>query len=47
LLLTGKKVNNSKIRKFLEARCANKEVWLPYVKKWCYRNARNCNWSFT
>jgi ribosomal protein L14E/L6E/L27E len=26
LLLTGKKVNNSKIRKFLEARCANKEV---------------------
>lgn len=33
LILTNKIINDSKIKKFLEAYDANKEVGLPYVKK--------------
>lgn len=47
IILKGKRLNDSAIRKSLVEKVANKEVWLPYVKEWCYRNARNGDRSFT
>ena len=31
-----------KIKRFLKFEGIVKEGWLPYVKRWCYRNARYC-----
>jgi len=42
LLMSSEKVSNAMIRKFLQSYDNDKEVWLPYVKRWCYRNARYC-----
>jgi len=42
LLISGEKINNAMIIKKLQSYDNNKEVWLPYVKRWCYRNARYC-----
>ena len=38
-------INNDKgtdlqIKRFLKLKGIVKEGWLPYVKRWCYRNAR-------
>lgn len=30
-----------KIKNFIKFEGIDKEVWLPYVKRWCNRNARN------
>ena len=36
-----------KIKKFLKEKGIVKEGWLPYVKRWCTRNARCSFRSFT
>jgi hypothetical protein len=41
-LVSEKKISNAMIREFLQSYDNNKEVWLPYVKRWCYRNAGYC-----
>ena len=40
LIVENKQVSNSMIRRFLQLNDVDKEVWLPYVKGWCYRNGR-------
>jgi hypothetical protein len=45
--MSSEKVSDEMIRSFLQSYDNNKEVWLPYVKRWCYRNARYCFRSFT
>ena len=47
LIIQNKKVGNATIRKFLQFNDFDKEVWLPYVKRWCNRNARYSFRGFT
>ena len=36
-----------KIKRFLKLKGIVKEGWLPYVKRWCYRDARYSTRSIT
>lgn len=42
-----RKDTDLKIKRFLKLRGIVKEGWLPYVKRWCYRNARSRCWILT
>ena len=40
-VILKKKGTDLKIKRFLKLKGIVKEGWLPYVKRWCYRNARS------
>jgi len=42
LKATGNNIKNSVIKRFIQSHQVNKEVWMPYVKRWCNWNARYC-----
>jgi len=46
-ILNKDKDMDIKIKKFLKLKDIVKEGWLPYVKRWCYRNARSSGWITT
>ena len=39
-ILNKEKSTDLQIKRFLKLKGIVKEGWLPYVKRWCYRNAR-------
>lgn len=40
-IVSERKDTDLKIKRFLKLKGIVKEGWLPYVKRWCYRNARS------